>query len=90
MPEIYQLRQLAAELSVKVLSEIDNIAKQVQALDRSRRTISFGICAPAPVWKISPLLAQFYPAMTVQTEPANGPDLLNGLDTGRFHIKNFP
>lgn len=77
---------LAAELSVKVLSEIDNIAKQVQALDRSRRTISFGICAPAPVWKISPLLAQFYPAMTVQTEPAGEHDLLNGLDTGRFHI----
>lgn len=38
------------------------------------------------MWKISPLLAQFYPAMTVQTEPAGEPDLLNGLDTGRFHI----
>lgn len=84
--ELNENGKLAAELSVKALSEIDNIAKQVQALDRSRRTISFGICAPAPVWKISPLLTQFYPAMTIQTETAGEAELLNGLDTGRYHI----
>ena len=84
--ELNENGRLAAELSVKALSEIDNIAKQVQALDRSRRTISFGICAPAPVWKISPLLSQFYPSMTIQTETAGENELLNGLDSGKYHI----
>lgn len=84
--ELNENGKLAAELSVKALSEIDNIARQVQALDRSRRTISFGICAPAPVWKISPLLSQFYPSMTIQTETAGENELLNGLDSGEYHI----
>lgn len=84
--ELNENGKLAAELAVKALSEIDNIARQVQALDRSRRTISLGICAPAPVWKISPLLAQFYPSMTIQTEAAAEAELLNGLDSGKYHI----
>lgn len=84
--ELNENGKLAAELAVKALSEIDDIARQVQALDRSRRTISLGICAPAPVWKISPLLAQFYPSMTIQTEAAAEAELLNGLDSGKYHI----
>lgn len=84
--ELNENGKLAAELSAKALSEIDNIAKQVQDFDRSRRTISLGICAPAPVWKISPLMAQFYPSMTIQTETASEANLLNGLDSGRYHL----
>lgn len=84
--ELNENGKLAAELAVKALSEIDDIARQVQSLDRSRRTISLGICAPAPVWKISPLLAQFYPSMTIQTEAAAEAELLNGLDSGKYHI----
>lgn len=84
--ELNENGKLAAELSVKALSQIDDIARQVQALDRSRRTISLGICAPAPVWKISPLLAQFYPSMTIQTEAADEAELLYGLDSGKYHI----
>ncbi len=83
--ELNENGKLAADLAVKALSEIDNIARRVQALDRSRRTISLGICAPAPVWKISPLLAQFYPSMTIQTEAAAEAELLNGLDSGKYH-----
>lgn len=84
--ELNENGKLAAELAVKALSEIDDIARQVQALERSRRTISLGICAPAPVWKISPLLTQFYPSMTIQTEAAAEAELLNGLDSGKYHI----
>ncbi len=84
--ELNENGKLAAELAVNALSEIDDIAMRVQALDRSRRTISLGICAPAPVWKISPLLAQFYPSMTIQTEAAAEAELLNGLDSGKYHI----
>ena len=78
--------RLAAELSAKALADIDDIAGKVRALDRSRRTISIGICAPAPVWKLSPLLAQYYPSMTIQTETASESALTEGLLSGRYHL----
>ena len=66
--ELNENGRLTAELAVKALAEGDGIVHQVQEYDRSRRTISLGVCAPAPVWKLSPLLSQFYPNMSIVTE----------------------
>ena len=77
---------LTAELAGKALSEIDGIAKQVRDFDRSRRTISLGVCAPAPIWKLTPLLSQLYPTMTIQTEITEETELLEGLHNGQYQL----
>ncbi len=77
---------LTAELAEKTISEIDSIAKQVRDFDRSRRTISLGVCAPAPIWKLTPLLSQSYPTMTIQTEITEETELLEGLHNGQYQL----
>jgi DNA-binding transcriptional LysR family regulator len=77
---------LTAELAEKAISEIDSIAKQVRDFDRSRKTISLGVCAPAPIWKLTPLLSQLYPTMTIKTEIAEETELLEGLHNGQYQL----
>ena len=78
--------ELTAALAAKALAEIDSIARQVQEYDRSQRTISLGICAPAPSWRLTPLLSQCCPTMTLQTEIADETVLLQGLHSGRYQL----
>ncbi len=84
--ELNENGRLTAALAEKALSEIDSIAKQVRDFDRSRRTISLGVCAPAPTWKLTPLLSQLYPTMTIRTEIAEEPELLDGLHSGQYQL----
>lgn len=84
--ELNENGRLTAELAVKALAEVDGIVHQVQEYDRSRRTISLGVCAPAPVWKLSPLLSQFYPNMSIVTETQTEDHLINGLSNGKYHL----
>ncbi len=84
--ELNENGRLTAELAVKALAEVDGIVHQVQEYDRSRRTISLGVCAPAPVWKLSPLLSQFYPNMSIVTETQAEDHLINGLSNGKYHL----
>lgn len=84
--ELNENGRLTAELAVKALAEVDGIVHQVQEYDRSSRTISLGVCAPAPVWKLSPLLSQFYPNMSIVTETQAEDHLINGLSNGKYHL----
>ena len=84
--ELNENGSLTAELAEKALSEIDSIAKQVRDFDRSRRTISLGVCAPAPIWKLTPLLSQLFPTMTIQTEITEETELLEGLYNGQYQL----
>ena len=63
------------------------ITKRVQDFDRNNRTIYTGFCAPAMIWQLSPLLAQLYPNMSIQTETtADEQHLLNELLSGQFQL----
>ena len=84
--ELNENGRLTAELAEKALSDIDAITVRVREFDLSRRTISLGVCAPAPVWKLSPLLSQLYPEMSVRTEIAAEEHILHGLDTGLYQL----
>ena len=84
--ELNENGTLTAELAEKALFEIDSIAKQVRDFDRSRRTISLGVCAPAPTWKLTPLLSQLYPTMTIRTEITEETELLEGLHNGQYQL----
>lgn len=59
---------------------------QVRAFDRSQRTILVGSCAPAPLWSLLPLAAQFYPEMTISSEMKIEEVLLDGLRDGTYKL----
>lgn len=85
--ELNENGKLTAELAEKVISDFDVITIRVQDFDRNNRTIYAGFCAPAMIWQLSPLLAQFYPNMSIQTElTADEQHLLNGLLSGQFQL----
>lgn len=84
--------ELAVEYAQKVLDQMNDMVEKVQAYDRSQRTISIGICAPAPLWDTIPLLSSLYADMTVSYEMKDQEILLQGLKSGAYQliITTFP
>lgn len=56
------------ELAKKLLYEADSFAAKARDFDRRNRTITFGTCAPAPIWRLAPLITNVFPHMSLQTE----------------------
>lgn len=78
---------LAAQLGEALLEQSRDLEERLRLFDRSRRTISLGTCAPAPLWDLSPRLARLYPQMTVSTELKNSDQaLLDGLARGAYQL----
>ena len=73
-------------LAKELLSDADALQAKARAYDRKSRTISLGVCAPAPVWLLTPLLSSQYPDKTIQTEIAEEPALLTGLENGSYQL----
>lgn len=63
------------------------LEERLRLFDRGRRTISLGVCAPVPLWDLTPLLTRLYPQMTVSTEMKNSDEeLLAGLEKGVYQL----
>ena len=78
---------LAAQLGEKLLEQSREMEERLHLFDRSRRTISLGVCAPVPLWDLSPLLAQLYPQMTVSTQMEDSDEeLIVGLNRGVYQL----
>lgn len=78
--------KLAVELAQKLLNDFDDYTKTVKAFDKSKRPISVGSCAPAPIWELIPKLSQQFPDKTVTTAIDGNRELINGLLRGNYHI----
>ena len=63
--------KLAVEHARHVLREAEAAIAQVQAFDRSLRTITVVSCAPAPLWELLPLITRLYPDLSANTRIAN-------------------
>ena len=63
--------KLAVEHARYVLREAEAAIAQVQAFDRSLRTITVVSCAPAPLWELLPLITRLYPDLSANTRIAN-------------------
>lgn len=78
---------LAAQLGEQLLEQSREMEERLRLFDRGRRTISLGVCAPVPLWDLSPLLTRLYPQMTVSTEMKNSDEeLLAGLEKGVYQL----
>lgn len=74
--------KLAVEYARHVLHEADSAIAQVQAFDRSLRTITVVSCAPAPLWELLPLITRLYPDLSANTRIANLPETERALKAG--------
>lgn len=73
-------------LAKELLADADAFVEKAQTYDRKNRTISFGVCSPAPGWLISPLLGSLYPNKMLQTETAQEKLLLSGLENKTYQL----
>ena len=73
----------AGELAVREAQRVTLAAEEMRgrmlAYARAQRTISVGSCAPAPMWRLTPLLSGLYPEMAISAELREPEALLPGL-----------
>lgn len=74
------------ELTRKLLDDADTLAVKAREFDRRSRTICLGVCAPAPIWLLAPLIANIYPHMTLQTEMDNDRRLMMDLENNVYQL----
>ena len=84
--ELNENGQYGLTLAKELLSDAQEFTKKVQSFDRKNRTISLGLCAPAPGWLITPVLGSLYPEKTLQTEIVEESQLLSGLEDGTYQL----
>lgn len=77
-------------LAKEILSKADSLVVEAQSFDRRHRTISLGLCAPAPGWLVTPRLSSLYPDKMIQTEIAEENALLTGLNSGVYQLIALP
>ena len=73
-------------LAGKLLQDTDSLLVKARNFDRKNRTIMLGICAPAPVWTLAPLITNVYPQMSLQTEAKDESTLLAGLENDTYQL----
>ncbi len=84
--ELNENGKFAYTLAQNVLRDMRNLREQIRQFDRSRRTISVGACAPAPLWEIMPLLTSLYPEKRLVSEVKSEEELEDGLLSGAYQM----
>ena len=84
--ELNENGKYAQELIQKFLEEADSLTVKMREFDRKNRTLTIGVCAPAPIWILTPFIYNQFPHMTIQTEMADEKALLEGLENHTYHL----
>ena len=82
--ELNEYGQLAAEYARRILDSQEEMVVRIQALERSKRTILLGSCAPGPLFELPSILSSLYPAQTISTEIRDEDTLITGLKQGIY------
>ena len=67
--------ELAVQYARRVLDDVNQMTQNLQAFERSQRTISIGSCAPAPLVEVLYYLPERFIGMNLSSETVN-PELL--------------
>lgn len=78
------------DMARKLIEDADSFITKARDFDRKNHTISLGICAPAPMWTIAPLIANTYPHMPLQTQINQTDQLLSGLCNDIYQMIVLP
>ena len=76
----------AVDYAEKIITQTKSMIEHVHIYDQSQRTITIGVCAPAPLWKITPILSNHYPEMIISSEMKDNSSLLAGLKNNEYHF----
>lgn len=77
-------------LARKLLEDADSFTTKARDFDHKNRTISLGVCAPAPMWMLTPLITNTYPHMSLQTQMDQAERLLSGLGNNSYQMIVLP
>lgn len=77
---------MAAGYAAEILKQEQEMIEHIRAFDRSRRTITLGSCAPAPIFQLVPMLSRAYGDMTIASEIKKEDTLLRGLADHTYQI----
>ena len=78
------------KLARKLISDADSFSSKVREFDRKNRTITLGICSPAPAWLLVPQITNHFPHMSLQTEQDTEEQLLSDLDNNVYQLISLP
>ena len=82
--ELNEYGQLAAEYARHILGSQEEMVTRLRTLERSKRTILLGSCAPGPLFELPSILASLYPDQTISSEIRDGNTLITGLKQGVY------
>lgn len=78
--------ELAVQYARRVLDDVSQMTQNLQAFERSQRTISIGSCAPAPIVELMCRLPGHFAGMSITSETVPLEQLLPGLEQNRYQI----
>lgn len=84
--ELNENGEYVLKLAKELLEDADSFTAKTRDFDRKKRTISLGVCAPAPVWLLAPLITNIFPHMTLQTEIDDDRRLLTDLENNVYQL----
>lgn len=84
--ELNENGEFVLGLTKKLLEDADSLAAKAREFDRRNRTITLGVCAPAPIWRLAPLISNIYPYMSLQTETADDGRLFTALENNVYQL----
>lgn len=84
--ELNENGEYVLKLAKELLEGADSFAAKARDFDRRNRTITLGVCAPAPVWRLAPLISNVFPHMTLQTEMDDDRRLLTDLENNVYQL----
>lgn len=84
--ELNENGEYVLKLAKELLEGADSFAAKARDFDRRHRTIALGVCAPAPVWRLAPLISNIFPHMTLQTEMDDDRRLLTDLENNVYQL----
>lgn len=82
--------QQAAIYCKTLLSTASDTLQKVRDFDLSLHTITVRSCAPAPLWKLLPLLNTLYPSMTISSSVSDMDTILTSIQNQDFDILILP
>lgn len=84
--ELNENGRYVLDLAEKLLRDADSLSAKARDFERRNRTITLGVCAPAPIWRLAPLIANYFPHMSLQTETDRDTRLLTGLTDNTYQL----
>ena len=88
--ELNETGMKAVEQARLLINNVSNAIKQIRTFDEGLRTIYVETCAPAPMWKLMPLLSTYFNKKTITSRTSSINSIIDNLHHGNCSIAILP